>query len=457
MNPFTLHNEKLVRLDERTFQYNLRFWNFYQRRLTGKLVNYAVLDRVIDENASLRLELGELPRTGLAPFETLVVRHLEANLDAQHQFLQYWFLGGIERVEVLVERVFGPGALPLLKESFRAYDFHAEARLIELESAIKPALMVPGHRGVVRTINALLPLLVREVLEAGQAKGVVPRPDLLTPEEIAVVLRTSRGARGAAWYEHSSTVELAEREFHVFRSAQRLFINPGWAMMTLAHELLGHAVNGACSTWMPLTLTGADQNLANLTSMPALEGFALEREQLGRHLVRERRGELAFEVAASDVSRRALDDEELELSLLLNETEHLERVVRGYTAWLCLRHMDDPHFDPRAALADDWSGHLSRSRHPLVAKAPVDVIPPSAEVVDFLYDLSYLLGPRLMSDTLGQVAATFGHEFLEREGRLVAHILATGTWAFPVFSDWVLFALEHRAAFLEQAQLGMAA
>lgn len=241
MRLFALKNEALLRLDERVFQFNVLFWNFYQRRLRGKLVNYRVLDRLIDDNAALRRELADLPTAGLDGFEQLVHRHLCANLEAQHEFLQYWFLGGIERIEVLVERVFGPTALDYLRESFRRYDFKSEARLIDLESTLKPAMMVQGHRGVVRTINALIPFLVEQLIYAGVSDGVIPTVAVpsVDPAGIAVVLKTGSHARGAAWYERSQTVELSEREFHVFREDGRVYINAGLPLMTLAHEIIG--------------------------------------------------------------------------------------------------------------------------------------------------------------------------------------------------------------------------
>ncbi|MGI5862766.1 MAG: hypothetical protein ACOX6T_12010 [Myxococcales bacterium] len=449
MRLFALKNEALLRLDERVFQFNVLFWNFYQRRLRGKLVNYRVLDRLIDDNAALRRELADLPTAGLDGFEQLVHRHLCANLEAQHEFLQYWFLGGIERIEVLVERVFGPTALDYLRESFRGYDFKSEARLIDLESTLKPAMMVQGHRGVVRTINALIPFLVEQLVYAGVSDGVIPTvaAPSVDPAGIAVVLKTGSQARGAAWYERSQTVELSEREFHVFREDGRVYINAGLPLMTLAHEIIGHAVHGACSAWMPLTVSGADENLTNITSMPAVEGLALEREQFGRAFVRARRDYLAFEVGPEEIICRPLANDELELALLLNHAEDLERIVCCYTALLGLKQMDDPSFDPKSALAEEWDGHLSRSKHTIVAKSPVNVVPRSTELVDFLYDLSYLLGPKLLRETIGRTIDAFGHDFVERNHALISQVLATGTWAMPVFGDWVLFALENREAF----------
>ncbi|HCF58867.1 MAG TPA: hypothetical protein DFS52_12860 [Myxococcales bacterium] len=449
MRLFALKNEALLRLDERVFQYNVLFWNFYQRRLRGRLVNYRVLDRVIDDNAALRRELADLPTGALDGFERLVHRHLSANLEAQHEFLEYWFLGGIERVEVLVERVFGPTALDYLRDSFRHYDFKSEARLIDLESTLKPAMMVQGHRGVVRTINSLIPFLVEQLVYAGVSDGVIPTVAVpsVDPAAIAVVLKTGSQARGAAWYERSQTVELSEREFHVFREEGRVYINAGLPLMTLAHEIIGHAVHGACSTWMPLTVSGADENLTNITSMPAVEGLALEREQFGRAFVRARRDFLAFEVGPDEIHCRPLANDELELALLLNRTEDLERVVGCYTALLGLKQMDDPSFDPKVALAEEWDGHLSRSKHALVVKSPVNVIPRSTELVDFLYELSYLLGPKLLRETIGRAIDAFGNTFVEQHHPLISQVFATGTWAMPVFGDWVLFALENREAF----------
>lgn len=458
MDLFSLRTESLVRLDERVFQYNVRFWNFYQRRLGGKLVNYRVLDLLIDDNAALRAQLEDIPEAGLEGFERLVARHLRANLEAQHLFLEYWFLGGIARVEELVDRVFGPSALELLREAFLRYDFKAEARLIELESTLRPAMMTQGHRVVVRTINALIPFLVEQLVLAGVGDGVIPAvvAPAVDPAGIAVVLKTGSQARGAAWYERSQTVELSEREFHVFREEGRVFINAGLPLMTLAHEIIGHAVHGACSSWLPMSVSGADENLTNITSMPMVEGLALEREQFGRAFVRARRDLLAFEVGPEAIITRALGDDELELALRLNQAEDLERVVRCYTALLCLKHMDDPSFDPKEALVEQWEGHLLRSKHRIVAKSPVTVVPPSTELVDFLYDLSYLLGPALLRETLRRVLDAYGEGFVEQNHRLLAQVLATGTWAMPVFGDWVLFALENREAFERESAAHLA-
>jgi hypothetical protein len=449
---FALKNESLIRLDEQVFQYNVRFANFYQRRLRGMLVNFAVLDQLIDEGDALRAKVGGLDSSKLDGFEALVQRHLKANLEAQNDFLQYWFLGGIARVEDLVERTFGSRALSVMKAAFLGYDFEADARLIDIESRIKPAL-IQGHRAVAKTLNAIVPFLAEQLVGAGMGDGLVPQAVMssIDPETIAVVLKTGSQEHGAAWYERSRTVELSEREFHVFRSGSRLLINAGLPAMTLAHEILGHAVQGACSAWLPLTVSGADENLTNITSMPVVEGFALEREHYGEGFVRSRADSLAFEVGPEEILCCPLASEELQLAVLLNHSEERERAVRCYTGFLCLKQMDDPSFDPHVALAEQWGGHLSRSKHKIVAKSPLDVIPRSTEVVDFLYDLSYLLGPVLVRDTLARIGGELGWDFVQTHHSLISQVLATGAWAHSVYADWAIFALEHREEFEEES------
>ncbi len=445
---FTVRHPQLLKLNQRVFAFNCLFHSFYSGRVASTLLNHAVFDRIVGDNLDLLNALRKGPDTAYTPFERLVHAHLRSNLEAQRAYLEYWFLAEIPTIEELIGRIFGPEAVVWLEHAVETYDFSQEARLAVIESRVSAAMIESGLSLVRERIEEVLPILKEELVDFVIELGLLPATIRASAavRELRISLKPAPDA-GASYYTDSGLVEIGDEEFHAYLVRNRLVINPGRAVLSLAHECIGHAIQGLWSSPMPEALAGHDMNLWNLTSMPTVEGLGVLKESIGEQFLRARRGRLGFEVLDGSLNRIRLRDDEVEYAVLANEVERLQHLLKTYGQYLALKQRDDPETDLSELFAERWGRHLARSRYRIREKVPSHELVRPEDTYDFLYNLSYVVGPRFIERMQRQLREKHAKAWgslneMERDA-----LLSAGAWAIDVYPEWLAFAARHWGAF----------
>lgn len=448
---FRVNNPQLLKLNQKVFEFNCLFRQFYVGRLESALLNYAVFDRIVGENLDLIHSLEETPRESYAPFERLVHAHLVSNVAAQRAYLEYWFLGEIPTIEELVARIYGPEAIVWLDHQIETYNFAQEAKLAVLESRVSAAMIESGLSLVREQIEAILPFLKEELVNYAVERGLLP--DEMHNSSFIKDLRISlkpSADMGAAYYTDSRLVEIGDHDFHAYLVRNRLVLNPGAAVMSLAHEVMGHALGGLWSSQMPEALSGNDMNLWNLTSMPVVEGMAVLKEEVGKDFLMKHQSKLGFEIQAGNMNRIRLRDDEVTYSILANEVEALQNLMKCYASYLALKQRDHPETDISELFASRWGKHLERSKYKIKEKVPAYESVRPEDTYDFLYSLSYVVGPQALVRMRQRVQENHKETWermteMERDA-----VLSAGAWALNVLPDWLDYAVSNFSTFKDE-------
>lgn len=448
---FRVSNPQLLKLNQKVFEFNCLFRQFYMDRLESALLNYAVFDRIVGDNLDLIAALKQAPKETYTPFEALVHAHLEANVAAQRAYLEYWFLNEIPTIEELVARIYGPEAIVWLDHQIETYDFAQEAKLAVIESRVSAAMIESGLSLVREPIETILPYLKDELVNYAVERGLLP--DEMHNSSFIKDLRISlkpSADMGAAYYTDSRLVEIGDHDFHAYLVRNRLVLNPGSAVMSLAHEILGHALGGLWSSQMPEALSGTDMNLWNLTSMPVVEGMAALKEAIGKDFLVQHQSKLGFEIQAGNINRIRLRDDEVTYSILANEVEALQNLMKCYASYLALKQRDHPETDLSELFASRWGRHLARSKYKIREKVPSYESVRPEDTYDFLYSLAYVVGPEALVRMRQRVQENHKETWAQMSEMERDAVLSAGAWALNVLPEWLDYAVSNFPAFRDE-------
>ena len=147
------------------------------------------------------------------------------------------------------------------------------------------------------------------------------------------------------YYQHRAhRIVLAAGVFMVFSRGGGVRVNPAGALTSLAHELLGHAVQDTLCDDLPEPLHPGRRSALRLSSQVAAEGLAEHTFSLVRRFAAERGKQLGLDTG--DVE---LIDSEARLGSAFHALPALAHYARMQSAY-------DPGFDPHGYLAE-VAGH----------------------------------------------------------------------------------------------------
>lgn len=142
------------------------------------------------------------------------------------------------------------------------------------------------------------------------------------------------------YYQHRAhRIVLAAGVFMVFRTEEGVRVNPAGALTSLAHELLGHAVQDTLCRDLPEPLHPGRRSTLRLSGQVAAEGLAEHSSGLVRRFVAERGPQLG------------LDADDLELMDVESRLGAAFHALPALVHYARMQSAHDPGFDPHAYLA----------------------------------------------------------------------------------------------------------
>lgn len=142
------------------------------------------------------------------------------------------------------------------------------------------------------------------------------------------------------YYQHRAhRIVLAAGVFMLFRTEEGVRVNPAGALTSLAHELLGHAVQNTLCGDLPDPLNPGLRSTLRLSGQVAAEGLAEHSAGLVRRFAAERGHRIGLD--AGDLE---LMEAEARLGAAFHALPALAQYARMQSAY-------DPSFDPHAYLA----------------------------------------------------------------------------------------------------------
>ncbi|MBI4451051.1 hypothetical protein HY642_03690 [Candidatus Woesearchaeota archaeon] len=440
--------EDISSLDGLVFRFNPCFSGFYKDLTDNRLHGGTTLrwaDALWRDVERLHAAVLNLPpATGS---DALLQAHLRHSLDAQVAFLDFAVYHGkkqgIKTPDNLVLSVFGETAQELLHDGLRHCDFEKDVRARALHAEIAPYLIDSDVHDIRKKIGRIIKVIRKEfIVEYCVQKGYLPGDRLpLEVDNIAICLHPAYKP-GAQYQHNSATGKLSDIYFIASRRNGTIVINPAYALVVLGHEIAGHGCQGAFSECMPKTLTGDDANYCNIVSMPTVEGFALSREEVGEHYANENRDKLAFEFRGKQVQRVPADEKQLRYALLANDNELIDRMHDAYFNYLLLRETCEPGFSAKEHFACDWQTLFGCPPMPDYFEYHEPW-----QQLDILNDLSYALGNKLMAGIHNDIKSNYTAEFIAKNQRTINEVLATGSWAYQLYPQWVTHCLDDLAGY----------
>jgi hypothetical protein len=339
------------------------------------------------------------------PFDTLVVRHLEASWELLEQTARYRFEWPSVSPQRLLDVLAGPGALDRLESALADLDQRDVLSYLELRHGFRANRVAPEAPDV-------RPLLEQVTAKVGQAfrEWLRAREGRISGTDAEIVLGGAEADH--AWYEPARhRVVLAPGEFMVFREGDRIRVSPVAVARSLAHELAGHAVQNALSRELPEFLQPDHRARIRFAALPPAEGFADYRAGLAVPFLEAHRVEFD------------LSDQDLELSRGMTRLAFLHHALPACLGALAARARQEPTFDPVAHLANRL-GHSGFGEQ--LARTPPDT------VNRLLYSASCFFGLDLVQQTAAELAD------LGIEGAEAVTRLGWGGWAYPCYREAVL-------------------
>ncbi len=286
----------------------------------------AALERAVDAGRAAAAQCAVR-----SPAEGLALEHLAAGWTALHEVVRYRFAWPEVPVDVPLDAIAGPDAAARLERTVATIDGAAAWDYLVLRQSFRSARVAPdtaeGHALLVRRVPPLVEAF----------RGWLAAHDPGLPGLDAEVVLGAPGA-GRSWYEpERHRVVLGADEFMIFDDAAGPRLDPSIALLSLAHELAGHAVQDVVSRALPAPLRPDHRGRLRYASLPVAEGFASWRG-----------GQLAVEFAEERGPEFGIDERGL---ALLRGTVALEALHHAVPAWLAVlseRTHHDPSFDAGA-------------------------------------------------------------------------------------------------------------
>lgn len=267
-------------------------------------------------------------------FERLFAKHLTASWEVLAQVARYRFEFPRGSVDELLESIAGPGAVERLERAISGIEPEQVVAYLEERrrySLGRISAGAPQARPLVEETLGALAGLFKKWLAAreGDAPGL----------DAEVVLGASESDR--SWYSPARRrVVIGPGEFMVFENGGGLTVNPVAALVSLAHELGGHAVQDALSKDLPEPLRPGANGRLRFASLAAFEGFADYRASMALAFAQENRS--ALSLSAGDLSLLRVN---LSMAFLHN-------ALPAYAAVLVARARVNPSLDPSRRLAE---------------------------------------------------------------------------------------------------------
>jgi hypothetical protein len=448
-------SKKLRRISSHIADFNVQFSDeIYNGRipkvLRGDEIAYSKDTTQLLRKIS-RLEAATSVIKPSSEFERLAIQSALDGLHAQEQFVRF-FLRGEGTVDELVENILGENTI----DQHKTYLHNA----IRNNQQPPPSDFDINEMGEDQT--RLLDRLSQLIVSNAIAESLLP-PDARKASSQRVIkwltfnINIDPDGEGAGYHEESTreegAVDLSNYHFRRYTRAGKTIINPGTALVVLAHEMYGHGLAHVFSEGMPPHLDGTTPNVDSLAALGPSEGMALWREGLtdtvdkrarslgffGKRLVTQKR------LGYSEEELLEIDDvkkEEIDYALRTNKVNNNSLALDAFIRYLFLKH--DTQADVQRELNELYPDQSK----------PSTLLDRPQNAHELIYKLSYVAGLCLVEQCVANIVARYEEEHgndtreaIEGDLFTLNAILSTGRWSQQTFPDWITFALDNQDAF----------
>ena len=406
-------NKELEKLSNDIFEFNKVFADY--SGVTFNTHAYNIVKKGIEE---LKKKAQSLPQTAAkSDFEKFVLRHIKSCLEVQEIYADYFSNPQTKHtIKEMIDKMLGDGTYDYAEKTVKDLPFRDQWEKIHSIKHLRLNIVRNDTPEARSLIEGMIPDFKKEMLTLGKQLGFIPQE-----YDFEFVLLPPFGNARSNFRIEVNRLELNPFSFVCLKEGNRYRIQPARAYLETAHELLGHGGHNQFSLQMPKCLQLGGMNIANLASKPIAEGLALDRENWGVEYLKKIKEKIK------------LDDEELKSVLIDNDIRVSESTWYPYYTVLKERELVEEGFNAKEYMREKgFPFYFYRDTRWL----------PQMHITQAVIELAYISGLKHLKNTRKRIKEELGEQFVTQNEALINKALATGNWAWDVYSDFVLWYLK---------------